>query len=525
MKISNSVAKRHLLHMRKKTEACTTNRHKKCAELKGLESSKIIMDLVGLAFVALFYLVILVGGLWMARQKGLFEPDSWEEIVLAKRELGLCLGIFTLIATEVGGAFVNGTAEEVFNRGLLWCQAPIGYSLSMTINGLFIVPKLRAKKYVTCIDSLQDAYGQTMGGLIYLPSCIGDICWTAAVLSALGSSLSIILDLDVRVSIIGSALIAIIYTLCGGMYSVAFTDMIQITFIFGGLWLAIPFMVTAQGVNIQDLSINDWTGEIHDKEWITYIDGFLLILCGGIPWQPYHQRALAMTSTKRAQILSVISTIGCLTLMIPPVMIGGIAKATNATLYPQISFESNPSNILPESLYHLTPYWVSVFGLSAISAAAMSSVDSSLLSGASYLTHNIYSGIYRKSHQSSKSDNVKVFRISVLVLGFCSTLLSLSTSTIYGLWILAGDLGYVVVFPQFIGSVYFPEKLSSCGSLTAGMVSIVLRLLIGEEMIGLPPVLDTSNVFFPIKTLLMLISLLALIVTSKLTKKVSQQMK
>merc|ERR1711860_447310 len=113
----------------------------------------------------------------------------------------------------------------------------------MTINGLFIVPKLRAKKYVTCIDSLQDAYGQTMGGLTYLPSCIGDICWTAAVLSALGSSLSIVLDLDVRVSIIGSALIAIIYTLCGGMYSVAFTDMIQITFIFGGLWLAIPFMI------------------------------------------------------------------------------------------------------------------------------------------------------------------------------------------------------------------------------------------------------------------------------------------
>jgi hypothetical protein len=33
------------------------------------------------------------------------------------------------VATEVGGAFVNGTAEEVFNRGLLWCIAPAGYSI------------------------------------------------------------------------------------------------------------------------------------------------------------------------------------------------------------------------------------------------------------------------------------------------------------------------------------------------------------------------------------------------------------
>ena len=86
----------------------------------------------------------------------------------------------------------------------------------------------------------------------------------------------------------------------------------------------------------------------------------------------------------------------------------------------------------------------------------MSSVDSSLLSGASYLTHNVYSGIFRK-FKTSKKENVIVFRISVLFLGICSTLLSLSTYTIYGLWVLAGDLGFVIVFPQFFASVYFPK--------------------------------------------------------------------
>ena len=98
--------------MREKKRS-TTNRREKCADLESVKSN---MDFIGLVFVALFYLVILLGGLWMARQKGAFEPDSWEELVLAKRELGLFLGIFTLIATEVGGAFVNGTAEEIFNR-------------------------------------------------------------------------------------------------------------------------------------------------------------------------------------------------------------------------------------------------------------------------------------------------------------------------------------------------------------------------------------------------------------------------
>ena len=65
----------------------------------------------------------------------------------------------------------------------------------MSINGLFFVHKLRKKCYLTCIDALQSTYGKNAGALVYLPSCIGDICWTAAVLSALGTTLAVILDM------------------------------------------------------------------------------------------------------------------------------------------------------------------------------------------------------------------------------------------------------------------------------------------------------------------------------------------
>jgi hypothetical protein len=50
----------------------------------------------------------------------------------------------------------------------------MGYALSMSINGLIFVPRLREKGYVTLIDSLQEAFGETVGGLVYLPSCIGN---------------------------------------------------------------------------------------------------------------------------------------------------------------------------------------------------------------------------------------------------------------------------------------------------------------------------------------------------------------
>lgn len=50
-----------------------------------------------------------------------------------------------------------------------------------------------------------------------------------------GATISVIVDIDVNISVVLSALIAIFYTLFGGLYSVAYTDVIQLFFIFFGL--------------------------------------------------------------------------------------------------------------------------------------------------------------------------------------------------------------------------------------------------------------------------------------------------
>ena len=50
---------------------------------------------------------------------------------LAGRNLGFIVGIWTLVATEVGGVFVNGTSEIMYTQGVLWALAPIGYSIRL----------------------------------------------------------------------------------------------------------------------------------------------------------------------------------------------------------------------------------------------------------------------------------------------------------------------------------------------------------------------------------------------------------
>lgn len=50
-----------------------------------------------------------------------------------------------------------------------------------------------------------------------------------------GSTLAVIIDMDNNTAIILSACIAVAYTLFGGLYSVAYTDVVQLFCIFFGL--------------------------------------------------------------------------------------------------------------------------------------------------------------------------------------------------------------------------------------------------------------------------------------------------
>ena len=50
-----------------------------------------------------------------------------------------------------------------------------------------------------------------------------------------GVTVSVVLELNMTVSVIVSACIAVFYTLFGGLYSVAYTDVVQLICIFVGL--------------------------------------------------------------------------------------------------------------------------------------------------------------------------------------------------------------------------------------------------------------------------------------------------
>lgn len=487
------------------------------------------VNIPGVVSVLIFYIIILLVGIWAGRKKKSTGGESLEseDVMLAGRNIGLFVGIFTMTATWVGGGYINGTAEAIYSQGLVWCQAPFGYALSLVFGGLFFANKMRQQGYVTMLDPFQNLFGGRMGGLLFVPALCGEVFWSAAILAALGATISVIIDLDTNTSIIVSACIALLYTLFGGLYSVAYTDVIQLFCIFIGLWLCIPFSVGNSVVGSLSLGHNDWLGTVQLEDVGIYLDYGLLLILGGIPWQVYFQRVLSCKTAAKAQILSFVAAAGCIVMAIPPMIIGVVAKAAawNETDYrgPYPLDAAHQSLVLPLVLQYLTPAAVSFVGLGAVSAAVMSSSDSSILSASSMFARNIYKLIFRQN--ASEKEVIWVMRFSIVFVGCLATGMALTVKSIYGLWYLSSDLVYVILFPQLVCVVHFPSHCNTYGSLCAYVTGFLLRCLGGEDILLLPPVIkypffdEVAGVqHFPFRTFSMLCSLAVLIAVSEVTR-------
>lgn len=119
-----------------------------------------------------------------------------------------------------------------------------------------------------------------------------------------------------------------------------------------------------------------------------------------------------------------------------------------------------------------------------------------------------------------------MIRISVLVVGLAGTGLAFGGDSVFSLWLLGGDLLYCTVLPQLI-SVLHLHCANTYGAISGFIVGLLMRLLSGEPLLGIPPLLlypgwrekdGVITQYFPYRTLAMLCSQMCIIIVSWLTE-------
>ncbi|MCB1140945.1 MAG: sodium:solute symporter family protein [Leptospiraceae bacterium] len=476
-----------------------------------------------------FYGVIFFAGLISSDKE---EDEKPESMILAGRSLPLGVALMTMTATWVGGGFINGTAESVATYGLVWAQAPWGYGLSLIFGGIFFAQKMRRLNYTTMLDPIEDRFGTKMAAILYIPALMGEMFWTAAVLTALGTTFGALLGIDAVTSILMSSFITVLYTSLGGLKAVALTDVFQLIILMLGLWLTIPFLLP-EGQSLFAVysqysasfgTLGDWTPPLHalsHPDWgvkvFLWWDSALLLIFGGIPWHVYFQRVLSAQNPKIARNLSIGAGFMCMLAAVPAVIIGMVAHNVDWVGSGLPAPESS-AVVLPHALKYLGPLPIATIGLGALAAAVMSSADSSILSASTLGTWNVYRPFFLKKN----SDLTKVIKRLIWVVGIGATLIAIQVKSVYSLWFLCSDFVYCILFPQLLLALY-DKKVTPLGSAVGFGVALFLRLGAGEPVLGLPsflsyPLVEDGVSYFPYRTLAMLSSLITIMLVSRLTK-------
>jgi high affinity choline transporter 7 len=312
---------------------------------------------------------------------------------------------------------------------------------------------------------------------------LGELLWSGALLVAIGATFGELLHLDLTSAIVLSAIVVTAYTVVGGMWSVAYTDIVQLGLIPIGMLAALPFALdqagglahcaqkyvaghpsTSQLVPPIQAGGAVWTPQEIVKWW----DMTMMLILGGIPWNCYFQRVLSCETPARARQHSLLAGILTSSLTIPPLLLGMAAFAIFG------AGGINPASAtLPRLLNSVVPYPVMLLGLGAIVGAVTSSFSASILSAGAMFSWNIYRPLLAPRATSTRIETV--IRISILGLAIAAVALALRVKSVAALWLFTADLVFVLLFPQLVMAL-FDRKANIFGSIAACVVSLVLRL-------------------------------------------------
>jgi Na+/proline symporter len=460
------------------------------------------------------YLIISIGiGLYAATK----VKDSVDYVV-AGRHLPLPFIVATVFATWFGSETVLGIPAKFLNDGLKGVVAdPFGSSMCLVLVGLFFARPLYRMKLLTIGDFYRARYNRVVEVATSVCIVISYLGWVSAQVTALGLVFNVLTNGAIapwQGMMLGVGIV-LIYTLAGGMFSVAFTDLFQMLIIGAGM-VYIAFVVSgiaggAGGV-IDHASaagkLEFWPA-LKARDVIMFATAWMTMALGSIPQQDVFQRISAAKDEKTAGWGSVLG--GCIYFCFAfvPMFLAYSATLIDPTMVNGL-IASNSQRILPRLILDHAPFAVQVMFFGALLAAILSCSSATLLAPSVTFAENVLRGLFPKlsDRQFLRMLRIVVFLFAMGVLGFALT----SNSTIYGMVENAYKITLVAAFVPLAAGLYWKRATTQGATLAVGLG---LGVWIAHEI-------HNPNGFFPPQFAGVVAALIGMIVGSLLPQVIGR---
>ncbi|MCX7152835.1 MAG: sodium:solute symporter family protein [Proteobacteria bacterium] len=448
-----------------------------------------------IGFVILYLVVTIAIGLWAARR-----VHNSKDFLVAGRSLPLYISIATVFATWFGAETVLSVSATFAKDGLGGIVAdPFGSSMCLVLVALFFAKAFYRMDLLTIGDFYRKRYNkpvEVITGLAITASYLG---WTSAQLTALGLAFSVLSQgaLTLSEGIMLGAAIVLGYTIWGGMWSVAITDLFQSVMIVVGLcfiaWL-VGDMAGGPGKVIAAASeagkFEFWpSGDKGGaKEWLAFIAAFLTLAIGSIPQQDVFQRVTSAKNEKTAVRGSLLGGLFYFSFAFIPMFIAYAAVVIDPSMVKLFASEDGREvqRILPDLILARTPLWAQVMFFGALLSAILSTASGALLAPTAICTENVL----RPFMKNISDRQFMILLRSVLVSFTLAALLFAlnSKSTMYEMVQNAYKVTLVGAFVPLAAGIFW-RRANNAGaimSIVLGLVSWIAMEKFGDETIWPP---------------------------------------
>ena len=257
------------------------------------------------SFIVLYLLASIAIGLFAARR-----VHNTADYAVAGRTLPLPVIIATTFATWFGAETVLGAPAKFVAEGLHGTvEDPFGAGLCLVLVGLFFARKLYAMNIITIGDYYRRRFGRTVEVLCSAIIIFSYLGWVGAQVTALGLVFNLLSAGAISLAwgmVIGTAIV-LVYTLYGGMWSVALTDFVQMIVITVGLLLIAWYAADLAGGAGKVIDYAAREGKFNffptggAKEWTFFFAAAITMMLGSIPQQDVFQRVMSSNNATTAR--------------------------------------------------------------------------------------------------------------------------------------------------------------------------------------------------------------------------------